>query len=85
MPVRTRLRERGHTPGIDFEAFTAGFRRSKRGNLWRAWRGLTLSVFKTGRGFNWCIANGDGPLFGGSYGTADEALAWLWEELLVRP
>ena len=37
--------------------FKAGFRRSRRGNLWRTWEGLTLTVFGRADGrYRWCIA-----------------------------
>jgi hypothetical protein len=37
--------------------FEASFRQSRRGNLWRTWEGLTLTVFARDDGrYGWCVA-----------------------------
>ena len=61
--------------------FLAGFRRSKRGNLWRHYEGRTLTVFRRDRGgFAWCVADGEEPRFSPlAYGTEREALDALWD------
>jgi hypothetical protein len=62
--------------------FAAGFRRAKRGNLWRVWSGITLSVFRGRGGYWWCAADGEGPRYSPThYATEGEALAGLWEEV----
>jgi hypothetical protein len=44
--------------------FVAGFRRSRRGNLWRSWQGATLTVFeRRGGGYGWCVASDAGTEF----------------------
>jgi hypothetical protein len=50
--------------------FEAGFRRSRRGNLWRTWEGLTLTVFARDDGrYAWCIAGrAQGSCPGGTAG-----------------
>jgi hypothetical protein len=63
--------------------FRAGFRRSKRGNLWRLWDGLTVCVFcRSDEYFGWSIAADDGPRFStAGYESADEAIVALGKEL----
>lgn len=34
---------------------------SKRGNLWRMWEGITLTIVEQSEGFTWCIADSGGP------------------------
>lgn len=56
--------------------FFLGFQRSRKGNLWREYEGLNLSVFQRDTGvFDWSLADEDGPRFS-SYGweTEEEAL-----------
>jgi hypothetical protein len=70
------------------EAFDdpAVWRRSAKGNLWRNWEGLTVSIFRrTGDDlFGWCIADGDGRRFSpGGYETEDDALSGLHDALEV--
>jgi hypothetical protein len=37
--------------------FDVGFRRSRRGNLWREYHGLTVTVYQTPEGlYGWCLA-----------------------------
>jgi hypothetical protein len=66
-----------------YGTFRRGFRRSRRGNLWRPWRGLTLTVFERRGGFHWCIADGDGARFSPWDGWQDEeeAIRALWDEV----
>jgi hypothetical protein len=70
------------------EAFAAGFKRSKRGNLWRRWADryggeLTLTVFpRRGGSFAYAIAAGDRPVFSTqNYETEGEAVGPLWRAL----
>jgi hypothetical protein len=80
-----------------FREFIEGFRRSRRGNLWRRWdrrrdrygaaataeaTTVTLTVFRRGPWYAWCVADEDGPGFG-PWRYADEraALAGLWAAL----
>jgi hypothetical protein len=70
------------------EEFAAGFKRSKRGNLWRRWADrdggeLTLTVFpRRGGYFAYAIADEDGPAFSPRcYETEEEAIEALWREL----
>lgn len=40
---------------------TTKWQRSKKGNLWRKWRGLTVTIFRGPSGlYRWCIADSDG-------------------------
>ena len=65
-----------------FTRFAEGFRRSKRGNIWCEWDGLTLTVFPRSQGFCWCIADSEGPQFSRRrYETEGEAMESLWSEL----
>jgi hypothetical protein len=66
-------------------SFEAGFRRSRRGNLWRDWENVTLTIYrrKDAFGFGWCIADGEQPRFSsGRYETEEDALSALGSELL---
>jgi hypothetical protein len=36
----------------------ADWRRSKRGNLWREWDGMTVTIFHRNGRYFWCIADG---------------------------
>jgi hypothetical protein len=74
------------------EAFVAGFQRSQRGNLWRHWAGgdcgqLILTVFLRRDGFYYyVIADGGRPAFSTrGYGTEQEAVEALWQELSASP
>ena len=61
--------------------FEAGFKRSKKGNLWRRWAELTLCVFKRGDGYAWSIADSEGVRFSvGTYESEAEAIGGLWDE-----
>jgi hypothetical protein len=65
------------------ELFLKGFERSKRGNLWRHYRGLNITVFERGDGYySWSIGSTDGVRFSpGWYEEEGDALASLWDEL----
>lgn len=40
------------------------WQRSNKGNLWRHWDGLSLTIFKRRDGFfGWCLADDDGPRY----------------------
>jgi hypothetical protein len=62
--------------------FAAGFRRSRKGNLWRRYGGRTLTVFGGVDSFSWCIADGERRRFSrGSYDSERSALSALWCEV----
>lgn len=51
------------------------WQRSKRGNLWRHWNGITLTIFsRSDNSFGWSWADEERPRFS-SNGYADEAAA----------
>lgn len=61
--------------------FRDGFKRSKRGNLWRNFRGLTLTVFRRAgdNWFAWSIADEEGPRYSPhAWETEEEAIGALW-------
>jgi hypothetical protein len=64
-----------------YRGFARGFGRSRRGNLWRVWRGRNVTVH-TGRrgGFSYCVsADDEGPRFARRwFDTEDEAMHALW-------
>ena len=73
--------------------FKAGFERSRKGNLWCKWEGLTLTIFGGGTsndrvfgrsppGFGWCIADDETRFSSERYATEDEAMNALWNELM---
>jgi hypothetical protein len=69
-----------------WEEFEDRWKRSRKGNLWKHWDGLTLTVFRReGDGwFAWSIADADGPRFSqAAYRTEEEALTALGETLGV--
>ena len=59
------------------------WRRSARGNLWREWNGLIVTVFIRRDGwFGWCAANEDGPRYSSrGYELEEDAQFDLWEGL----
>jgi hypothetical protein len=63
--------------------FEAGFKRSKKGNLWRHYDGQTACVFSRDDGyFGWSISGNDSQRFSrGGYQTEEEALGALGETL----
>jgi len=65
--------------------FESGFQRSKRGNLWRNYAGVTVTIFqRKGDGFfAWCIADSGGTkrFSSGGYESEESALSALWCEL----
>jgi hypothetical protein len=65
--------------------FEAGFRRSKKGNLWRHYEGQTICVFTRDDGYyGWSISGNDGNRFSkGGYQREEEALGALGEALCV--
>jgi len=68
-------------------SFETGFRRSKKGNLWREYDGKTLSVFpRSDDTFGWCIASGDDnkQFSSRGYETEEEAIEALGRMLDVE-
>ena len=62
----------------------ANWQRSRKGNLWRKWEGLTVTVFYRLRRYHWSIADEEGPRFSqGSYSGEAEAITALREALGV--
>ncbi|MDZ4684512.1 MAG: hypothetical protein SH850_05435 [Planctomycetaceae bacterium] len=62
----------------------AAWLRSHRGNLWRIWDGLTLTIFRRGAGFRWSMASFEGPTFScRTYFTEIDAMIDLGHELGV--
>jgi hypothetical protein len=64
--------------------FEAGFRRSRKGNLWRNYRGLTVTIFqRSGDGYYaWSIADGEEVRYSSSaFETEEETIDALFEEL----
>ena len=67
----------------EFENLTA-WRRSARGNLWRKWNDMTVTIFYRGRRYHWSIAAGQDVEVSyspGSYGDEEEAMSALSEAL----
>jgi curved DNA-binding protein CbpA len=65
-----------------YEAFAAGFMRSRKGNLWREWRDSVLTIYG-GRygGFSYCIKTDSGPRFAGEwFDSRSAAMSALWQE-----
>jgi hypothetical protein len=72
----------GVTPG--YEDFLRGFGRSRKGNLWRKWDGVTLTVFlRTQGGYAWCVSGGgDSTRFSpGTFDGEGDALRDLYREV----
>jgi hypothetical protein len=79
-PVKTQKAKRLQM----WDEFKAGFRRSKKGNLWRNYEGVTLTVFRRpwDGGFGWSISDSEGPEFSpGGFEDEEDALEALWIEL----
>ena len=82
MPLVTRQGDAGLLRAR--EAFESGFRRSRKGNLWRQYEGLSISVFlRRGDGwYGWSVADSEGVRFSpGGYETEEDAMAALWEQV----
>jgi hypothetical protein len=74
------------TRADELAEFVAGFRRSKKGNLWRHFEGLTLTVFaRRGDGFfGWCVRGSDGPRFSnGCFEDEQDAVISLAHEMMI--
>lgn len=63
------------------QVFIDGFRRSRKGNLWREYDGETLTVFPSvDGGYVYCRVGPDGKRYSTrDYETEEEALWALWE------
>jgi hypothetical protein len=64
--------------------FEAGFKRSKKGNLWREFHGLIVTVFraKDTERFRWSISDPEGVRFSDcSYESESDALSAVESEL----
>ena len=69
-----------HLPSA-YELFAARFRRSRRGNLWRKYGDMNLTVFPStfDDGYSFCIADRDVTFSDDSYATEEEAIEALWQ------
>ena len=58
-------REEPETVAPVWKDFHMTFRRSRKGNLWRMYDGMTLTVFRRGdgAGYCWCAADSLGPRY----------------------
>ena len=66
------------------DKFVAGFRRSAKGNLWRQFEGLTVTVFKRDDCFHWCIAGPTDKRFSEfNYEDEEEAVSSVASELEI--
>ncbi len=69
----------------EFEAFAdpAAWRRSRKGNLWRHYEGVTVSIFTRRDDMpGWSIADADGTRFShGGFFDEEEAMGDLADEL----
>jgi hypothetical protein len=64
----------------DLDKFRDGFQVSRKGNLWRTWRGRTLTVFRRADGdWAWCIHDGKAARYSGAFADEAEAFDDLWE------
>jgi hypothetical protein len=62
------------------EEFEGGFKRSQKGNLWRTWQGMTLTVFRRDDdSFAWCVVDADGErrFSRGTYEDESDAIGGL--------
>ncbi len=59
----------------------SAWRRSNKGNVWREWDGVTITIFRRQDGrWGWCIADEDGPRYStGGYETQADARTALGE------
>jgi hypothetical protein len=73
---KSKLKRRGSVP---LAIFTSGFKRSMKGNLWREFKGVTITVFSKDDGYAWCIAAGQGKrtFSDGTFDTEEQALRAL--------
>jgi len=79
--VKKRLRDRAVEQALEIlNEFKdcAAWQRSKKGNLWRKWDNLTLTVFRRGSCYAWSMADGDEVTYSPrSYPNAEQALDGL--------
>lgn len=64
------------------------WRRSRKGNLYRRWLDMTLTVFqRQDQLYGYCISPRKGPprYSAGGYGTEDQAMAAMWEAVNKAP
>jgi hypothetical protein len=62
--------------------FCEGFRSSRKGNMWRDWQGMTLTIFQARHGkWTWCIADGNGRRWGRKCDSQESAMSDLFIEV----
>jgi hypothetical protein len=61
---------------------SAALARSVKGNHWRKYRGLTVTIFpsKFGAGFVWCVSDSVPKFSRERYATVEDAMFGAWEE-----
>jgi hypothetical protein len=83
--IREQMAEEAElVASLRYQDFTAGFKRSRRDNLYRFWQGKTVCVFERDDGwYGWSISAGRGQVRFSPRAWEDEgeALADLWETL----
>jgi hypothetical protein len=86
VPDSILRRQREAAALAEWTEFENGFQRSRRGNLWRHYDGLTVTVFERREGrYGWCIvADEDEKRFSQTgYESESEAIRALGYELDV--
>lgn len=59
----------------EIENFKRGFRRSRKGNLYREYEGVVVTIFGREGSYGWVINSGDESRFSsGRFGTEEEAM-----------
>ena len=59
------------------------WRHSAKGNLWRPYRGLTVTIFGNGALFKWCVSSSSPVFSRRHFGTEDEAMSACWTDCLA--
>ncbi len=86
MPRIPRIEDDTNENEIDtWDEFTSGWKRSRRGNLWRLYDGKTLTIFcRDDEYYGWCVADGKQTRFSaGGFEMEEDAMDNLAETLGV--
>lgn len=85
IPERMKRKREVEAALARWEAFErpSAWRRSRRGNLWRTWGDLTVSIFyHADARYHWSVADSDGPRYSScGYATEEEAMTALGEAI----